>query len=123
MNNHREEEKKKDEDGAAVVFGVYRRLSKVLETIANRREINEVTTAWRDFYQNIQLLETTIETWPGAQWTCQEQLEKIQQTQQAITKKREQLQQLVQAIQQLETATAYPSEAIQRNVRLTNTDS
>ncbi|GJQ15561.1 hypothetical protein GpartN1_g7352.t1 [Galdieria partita] len=86
-------------------FGVYRRLSKVLETIANRREVHEVTAAWKDFYQNIQLLETTIETWPGAQWTSQEQLEKIQQTQQAIIRKREKLQQLVKAIEQLEIAT------------------
>lgn len=74
---------------------LYSRLSKLLETIASRRQVHEVITAWRDFYQHIQRLETTIETWPGAETTSQR--DKIQQN---ITQKREQLQQLVQAIQQ-----------------------
>lgn len=79
----------------------------------------------------MQLLETTIETWPGADYTREEQLEKIQQLQQSVERKRyatlsytleykhiyiyilemanllrasrDQLRQLVQAIQQLET--------------------
>ncbi|KAK4528570.1 hypothetical protein GAYE_SCF61G6515 [Galdieria yellowstonensis] len=82
---------------------VYQHLAKLLETIASRREVNEVMDVWRDFGHNMQLLETTIETWPGADYTREEQLEKIQQLQQSVERKRDQLRQLVQAIQQLET--------------------
>jgi len=67
---------------------VYQHLAKLLETIASRREVNEVMDVWRDFGHHMQLLETTIETWPGADYTREEQLEKIQQLQQSVERKR-----------------------------------